>query len=383
MFSWYSFSFIIRIHTTVTKNINCVYIKVYIHCVFFNFRGTSSNNKMSAFREVYSKLHELRSLTPSAGMLALTATATSTTKQAIIEILAMESLHIIYKCPSKENIAYSVYYMEKGRSPEDYFGWLIKELEELRDNTTRTIIYCQTIKQCGLIYSTFKAILGCKFYLNGESDPDRVLVEMLHSCSPEKNKQLILKAFQDENSPIRVLVATMAFGMGVDCKGVNRTIHFGPSKTVKAYIQESGRAGRNGNQSVEFVMYQGLLLNHVDKQMKNYVKTKDCRRKTLLQSFDNFESMKFPDVKHLCCDNCAVTCNCSEPDCGKLLAFPCDVQKEESSSPSTSRPVSAEQTKTVQELLKDYQRSLVQELVEKLGGQSFQIANPQFLLGFS
>ena len=48
-------------------------------------------------------------------------------------------------------------------------------------------------------------------------------------------------------------MATIAFGMGVDCKGVCRTIHFGPSKNIESYIQETGRAGRDGKQSVAFI----------------------------------------------------------------------------------------------------------------------------------
>ena len=75
--------------------------------------------------------------------------------------------------------------------------------------------------------------------------------------------------------------------MGVDCKGVYRTVHFGPSKNTESYIQETGSAARDGKQSVAFLIYQGILLNHVDKDMKEYVKTKDCRRKTLLSNFAN------------------------------------------------------------------------------------------------
>ena len=55
-------------------------------------------------------------------------------------------------------------------------------------------------------------------------------------------KKVVLEAFQADNSPVRVLVATIAFGMGVDCKGVYRIINFGPSKNIEAYIQETGRA---------------------------------------------------------------------------------------------------------------------------------------------
>lgn len=57
-----------------------------------------------------------------------------------------------------------------------------------------------------------------------------------------KNKEAVLTAFQREDSWVRVLVATIAFGMGVDCKGVHHTVHFGPSKNIEAYILETGQA---------------------------------------------------------------------------------------------------------------------------------------------
>ena len=77
---------------------------------------------MAAFRETYAELHELRS--SDVKMLALTATATTSTRQTITEILLMDNPHVIYENPSKANIAYSVHYMDKERSVEDYFRWL-------------------------------------------------------------------------------------------------------------------------------------------------------------------------------------------------------------------------------------------------------------------
>ena len=68
----------------------------------------------------------------------------------------------------------------------------------------------------------------------------------------------MLQAFKEPDSDLRVLVATIAFGMGVDSKGVYRGIPFGPSKNVEAYIQETGRAGRDGKQSVAHIICQGL-----------------------------------------------------------------------------------------------------------------------------
>ena len=94
------------------------------------------------------------------------------------------------------------------------------------------------------------AELGNKVYEDPtKPDPMKVVLEMLHACTPVANKQNILDPFQKENGRIKILVATIAFGMGVDCKKVSRTIHFGPAKNVESYMQESGRAGRDGSPS--------------------------------------------------------------------------------------------------------------------------------------
>ena len=108
---------------------------------------------------------------------------------------------------------------------------------------------------------------------------------------------------------IRILVATIAFGLGVDCRAVHRTIHFGPSKNLEAFVQESGRAGRDGKLSFSYLSYHGLLLTHVEKDIKNFIHTKDCRSTFLLKEF-NDTSAHTTFVDHLCCDNCSKICEC-------------------------------------------------------------------------
>ena len=345
-------------------------------------RGTSSSSNMAAFRETYSELHELRSLAPHVNILALTATATRSTRETITEVLQLNTPHLIYESPSKNNIAYSVLYIDKERELDQYFKWLVEEMKEKKVATTRTIIYCQTIKQCGVIYSIIKGMLGSSFYADNSGDPRKVLLEMLHSCTPDRNKKVVLEAFQADNSPVRVLVATIAFGMGVDCKGVYRIINFGPSKNIEAYIQETGRAGRDGKQSVAYIIYQGLFLNHVDKDMKCYVKTKDCRRKMLLEKFDGPSSV--PQPMHLCCDNCAAECKCSSLDCGKLTTFPGISNEGKEDTPTRKRQSTTQQRDTLYEKLHAYHKVLVYELINKSeSGQLKTLTNPQFLLGFT
>ena len=76
------------------------------HCYFtVYFRGTSNNSSMAAFRETFSDLHELRSLAPSVNIMALTATATSATRETIMDVLLMNHPHVIFESPGKPNIA--------------------------------------------------------------------------------------------------------------------------------------------------------------------------------------------------------------------------------------------------------------------------------------
>ena len=139
-----------------------------------------------------------------------------------------------------------------------YFSWLADEILEKGTLATTTIIYCQTIKECALVYTTAKILLSEKIYEDlMQQQPKRVSLEMLHSSSPANNKEHILESLQSETGCIRVLF-TIAFGMGVDCKQVHRTVHFGPAKNVGAYIHESGRAGRDRKQSIAYLLYQSV-----------------------------------------------------------------------------------------------------------------------------
>lgn len=191
----------------------------------------------------------------------------------------------ITESPNKLNICYSVTYISKDTKPEECFAWVANGLKHKGTNAERVLIYCQTIKQCSIVYATIRGIIGDSMYLDPKSrNPRHVVLEMLHSCTP-KNKENILKSFQDPQGCIRVLITTIAFGMGIHCKGVHHTIHFGPPKNPEAYVQESGRAGRDGKPSISHIIYQGLLLTHVEREMKTYVKTSSCRREILMRHF--------------------------------------------------------------------------------------------------
>lgn len=84
------------------------------------------------------------------------------------------------------------------------------------------MIFCQ----CALIWKMFELSLGNKFYADSIEEPRSRLVEMFHAGIPSSVKSHILVEIGKEESCLRILVATIAFGMGVDCKDIHRVIHF-------------------------------------------------------------------------------------------------------------------------------------------------------------
>ena len=85
-----------------------------------------------------------------------------------------------------------------------------------------------------------KGILGKDIYSGTDDDPGNALVEMLHSCTPSANKEKILLSFQSINGTFQLLIASIAFGMGEDCKGVHRVIHYGPAKMWNLIFRKLG-----------------------------------------------------------------------------------------------------------------------------------------------
>lgn len=118
---------------------------------------------MATFRECYGRLHELL-LAPNAKMIALTATATKLTKETILNILLTENPFEVQDGPNKPNVTYIVQCTQKDTDHEFYFAWLIEELKLKGTLCETTIIYCQTIKQCSILYGMIKGMLGMDIF---------------------------------------------------------------------------------------------------------------------------------------------------------------------------------------------------------------------------
>ena len=273
-----------------------------------------TKTKKAAFRQHYGRIGEIRSLLPpSTPVVVMTATATNHAEREIANIVGMKKYHRIALSPNKENIRYSVislpvFNLYTCMKP------IIKDIEVNGINAERVIVYCRKKGHCSDLFELFTECLGIAGYhqyeVDAVNDDRNRLFAMFHSKTDDDVKSTVLKSFTEEKGHIRILFCTIAFGMGIDVKGLHEILHLGPSSEIEDYLQESGRAGRDGQQSFATVLkYPHSTSGNVGQGMKDYVnETSECRRKILLQPFD--ASSDCNGDLHNCCDNCSKKCRC-------------------------------------------------------------------------
>ena len=173
------------------------------------------------FRPAYLKIQVLKTFFPKVPFLALTASATEQVKNDLIEQLQLNKPVVFQKSFARENIAYLVIQAEDK---------LFKIEQLLKKNPAPAIIYVRNRKACYEISSQLIRLgIGATFYHGGLS---------------RKEKIKHMENWMDEKSP--VMVATNAFGMGIDKANVKTVIHYQLPENLENYYQEAGRAGRNG-----------------------------------------------------------------------------------------------------------------------------------------
>ena len=154
--------------------------------------------------------------------------------------LSVFSTFALEKPPLRGNISYHFINISKDTPLDVIFGSLIEELTTKLEKTERCIIFCQTRKQCSILYCLFTALLQGKNICRTTSKYDECLDQMFHGGSPESVKVHVGEEMTKTESNLRILICTIAFGMGIDCKNVYRSIHFGPSMSVENLVQENG-----------------------------------------------------------------------------------------------------------------------------------------------
>ena len=190
-------------------------------------------------------------------------------------------------------------------------NYLLKKIRYHRTNFPKTLIFCSTIAECSLIYRTLRTLLGDHF-LVAPGYPDfhkHRMIDMYTRAMSDGMKKKVLESFMKDGGRV---IATSAFSMGVDCPDIHNIVHFGPPTSVMQYVQESGRAGRNGESSVTLLLCRNPGKNS-KKCMKSYcTNATECRRNTLFKDFLFYKKDEVSVDKCMRCDVCEMICACAK-----------------------------------------------------------------------
>jgi ATP-dependent DNA helicase RecQ len=246
------------------------------------------------FRPEYRELKKLRKHLPDAPVMALTATATERVRIDIIQELHLRDPRYYVASFNRPNLTYRV--VPKSGPYEQLLAFI-----ESRPNDSG-IVYCASRKSTdSLARNLNEDGISAKPYHAGLTAAERT-----------KHQESFLR------DDVRVITATIAFGMGINKPNVCFVVHYDLPKNLESYYQETGRAGRDGLPAECVLLFSASdvakQLHFIDEksekeaqiaraqlqQMVHYAETRECRRATLLEYFGE----TFSQIPCDGCDNC-------------------------------------------------------------------------------
>ncbi|MCB0375820.1 MAG: RecQ family ATP-dependent DNA helicase, partial [Sinomicrobium sp.] len=224
------------------------------------------------FRPAYRRCSILRDFFPQVPVLALTASATGTVVRDIIENLKLREAAVIKKSFARENIAYMVF---------EEADKLYKTAHILKKNRGGAIVYV----------TNRKATRDVSEYLNKQG----IRSGFYHGGIPMEEKTTRMRRWL--NGDIRVMVATNAFGMGIDKPDVRVVIHIHLPETIENYYQEAGRGGRDGKKAFAVLLKNKSDAVRVKKQFLDDFPDVDFM-KLLYKKLNNYFQIAYGEGDH-------------------------------------------------------------------------------------
>ena len=259
------------------------------------------------FRPHYCRLNELKQRFMHVPMMALTATADKATRYDIIEQLQLNHPYVHTGSFDRPNIRYTI---------EEKFKPMVQLLRYLKEQQNQSgIIYCTSRKR---VDDVAEKLADAGFN-----------AAAYHAGMSNEQRQFVQSGFARDD--IQIVVATVAFGMGINKPNVRFVVHYDIPKSIEAYYQETGRAGRDGL-AAEAIMYfdpadigrvrrffediEDEQRRRVEEQrfnaMASFAEAQTCRRQILLNYFSEY--------KRETCGNCDICLNPPTSFDGTLVA---------------------------------------------------------------
>ena len=217
------------------------------------------------FRPLYRRLGEYRYLLGNPPTLALSGSATAATRAEILRVLRLPRAEVVVTSFDRPNLVFAV---ERVRDDRGRFA---RVHELIRRAEGSSIVYAPTRRLTELVT---RALLLRS-----------VRAAPYHAGLAAAMRRQVLADFLADRAP--VVVATSAFGMGIDKPDVRRVIHWGPPRTLESYYQEAGRAGRDGRPAECLILWTPADLEWAQgtPEARAYVESRGCRRRRLLDYF--------------------------------------------------------------------------------------------------
>jgi len=269
------------------------------------------------FRKDYLELSRLRRDFPEVQIMALTATATPAVKDDIAKVLGMKNVANFEQAFNRTNLIYSVRKKRTGKvldgsggpeGKEALYAQVLEYITKEHGPNDVGIIYALSRDDCEDL-AIWLRLMG-------------VSADFYHAGMPSKQRVIVQNSWQCGKT--RIIVATIAYGMGIDMASVRFVVHFTIAKSVEGYFQESGRAGRDGQLAHCLLLYDKRDVDRVSrllsmpgkgktratvareearlKQMQQFCEdVTNCRREFMIRYF----GQRFDKAicKHTC-DNC-------------------------------------------------------------------------------
>jgi ATP-dependent DNA helicase RecQ len=324
------------------------------------------------FRPEYRQLSRLRELFPDRPIAAFTASATQRVRHDIIEQLRLRDPYKHIASFRRPNLRYIVRQCD-GRTQN---GLLLRAVRQVSDGSI--IVYAPTVARVGETVDLLEenGIAAIGYHGQMESNARR------------ENQE---KWMADE---VRVMVGTMAFGLGINKAAVRAVIHLSLPKSVEQYYQEAGRAGRDGLSADCFLFWQkkdiGLHVFFIGKiedpgekerawqryhEVERFVQSKECRQRHVCRHFG--EAPKWDSCGN--CDSCSAI-----PDWLEIeLSAPRSrraARRTETARPVAGRPIVAAAATSADIELKEYLREWRRNTARERGVAAFFVLHDSALV---